>query len=1236
MLFKEKNNIKIHRTRVIHIYEADYNLILGLKWRLALYQSEAMKQLNKGQFGSRPRRNAIDPVMLEELQFEISRTSRKSLIQTNYDATACYDRIIPNLATLASRRFGIDKQVALSNSRTLEKARYFIRTDMGLSTSSYTHSEEFPIYGTGQGSANSPMIWCFLSSILFQCYETKAHPAMYQNPDRTNQNKWYMIGFVDDTNGQVNQFIEDERPDTLATMHHRTQENATTWARLLGVTGGALELQKCSYHVMSWKFTVQGAPVLATCPLEYQNLEVTDPLTARSHTLLYLPPHTAHKTLGHYKEPAGTQVAQFRQLSQKSDDITRFLWTSPITRSETLLFYNACYLPSISYPLTCSYFSRQQLEKVQRRAMAIIVARSGYNRNTKKEVLYGPIEYGGARFHHLYHKQGTQQIEYFLRHWRLQSEVGKMLKCTIAWAQLNVGVSYSILANTVPMLPHFESKWIQSIRTYLASIHASIELDEPCIPAIQRQGDSHIMDHVLDSRLFSRTEIRQINYCRLYLQAITISDLATTTGDVLDHSKLLGQPSLLSSQSSWLSVHQEYPSMKAWKVWKRANLLWSHPSGALKEPLQKWLCPSSLLRNRYAAYKSRSRLWIRSSDPDLYMEHKLTSLQTTALEVDRVCEFHGISQDATPVEVNSMSDGTWRFQTPTHRYRKPPPRPPSTVATFDMYVDTLDPWERDLLRHHTLYEDAFTICWAAQMALRVVSDGSAVPPSIASFGWMMSSSDGARLAQCMGPVRGRSLHSYRAEATGMLSALRFLIRLREFCQMHDPWLGIVATDSQSLLDTLSGETTLDENRNVPVDLDFNRVVLDVMTPEWDVLIEIQKSLRKLPGVRLEYVKGHQDQEAAYESLPLLAQLNVDADRIAGEYQTEFSSRSPFAILSPNVKAHLVFSDGTVTSNYSEAIELAATGGPLQEYLMQRNDWTIPVFDTVDWQVHGTMLKRLKHKRSHLIKFVHDILPTTGRLNKFDGGKRTCPLCECLTEDRDHIMRCHHPSRESWRRDCLQRVRDYCNQTYTYPHLTRLLVEGLDKWLSGDDQPHINPDQYPSDLHTIIRRQGNVGWKHIMLGRFVGEWRFVHGRYREQITSQRENSDKATKHRQTTEQWLCGLIQAIWEQWFSLWEARNQDLHGHDAKQKQSHLRQEVHRQLRDIYSTKQFMDPKVRSLLLQDPEAHATYPLHVTTNWLRLHTPIFKENVCKVRRMALKGMKSISTYFRPVSNQPPG
>ena len=95
MLFKEENNIKIHRTRVIHIYEADYNLAIGMQWRSALYQSEDLRHLNTGQYGSRPNRNAHDPIFIEEFQFEISRATRKALVQINYDATSCYDRIIP-------------------------------------------------------------------------------------------------------------------------------------------------------------------------------------------------------------------------------------------------------------------------------------------------------------------------------------------------------------------------------------------------------------------------------------------------------------------------------------------------------------------------------------------------------------------------------------------------------------------------------------------------------------------------------------------------------------------------------------------------------------------------------------------------------------------------------------------------------------------------------------------------------------------------------------------------------------------------------------------------------------------------------------------------------------------------------------------------------------------------------------------------------------------------------------
>ena len=67
ILFKDPGVINIHRTRVIHLYEADYNLAMGLKWRAALFRAETLNLLHKGQFGSRPKRNAIDPVFIEEM-----------------------------------------------------------------------------------------------------------------------------------------------------------------------------------------------------------------------------------------------------------------------------------------------------------------------------------------------------------------------------------------------------------------------------------------------------------------------------------------------------------------------------------------------------------------------------------------------------------------------------------------------------------------------------------------------------------------------------------------------------------------------------------------------------------------------------------------------------------------------------------------------------------------------------------------------------------------------------------------------------------------------------------------------------------------------------------------------------------------------------------------------------------------------------------------------------------------
>ena len=87
-----------------------------------------------------------------------------------------------------------------------------LKTSMGVSDEFYSNCQAFPIYGTGQGSGNSPTIWCIISSVLFECHKEKGHGAYFCTPDQQMPVSLSMIGFVDDITGQVNSFVSNTQP----------------------------------------------------------------------------------------------------------------------------------------------------------------------------------------------------------------------------------------------------------------------------------------------------------------------------------------------------------------------------------------------------------------------------------------------------------------------------------------------------------------------------------------------------------------------------------------------------------------------------------------------------------------------------------------------------------------------------------------------------------------------------------------------------------------------------------------------------------------------------------------------------------------------------------------------------------------------------------------------------------------------------------------------------------------
>jgi hypothetical protein len=204
-----------------------------------------------------------------------------------------------------------------------------------------------------------------LSSTSFDCYDTGAHQATYWDTQGDVRAQLGLIGFVDDCNGQTTSFGSDGSSTTVTQLASQAQDNAQCWSDLLYASGGSLELSKCSAHILQWKFSMAGAPFLvpAHSPSDV-SINVWDRQSNDTKQLQLLSAYKAHKTLGHYKDPAGTQKEQYRQLQKKSDSITNFLWEVPLTRLEAWTFYFACYLPAVSYPLESSSLTQHHLDRV--------------------------------------------------------------------------------------------------------------------------------------------------------------------------------------------------------------------------------------------------------------------------------------------------------------------------------------------------------------------------------------------------------------------------------------------------------------------------------------------------------------------------------------------------------------------------------------------------------------------------------------------------------------------------------------------------------------------------------------------------------------------------------------------------------------------------------------------------------------------------------------------------------
>jgi hypothetical protein len=163
------------------------------------------------------------------------------------------------------------------------------------------------------------------------------------------------------------------------------------------------------------------------------------------------------------------------------------------------------------------------------------------------------------------------------------------------------------------------------------------------------------------------------------------------------------------------------------------------------------------------------------------------------------------------------------------------------------------------------------------------------------------------------------------------------------------------------------------------------------------------------GIALSFhwVKGHADR--IDRPLTRDERLNIEADIQADVIRAQ--ARGTIAAR-PNcphwgIEAASLFIQGSkVTSDMNNQLISQVHDDNMRSLLMQKESWSIQIFDAIDWNSSERTLRRLsKNRQMNVVKLCHTYCHTDSRHVRFYRGERPCCFCQETKEDWRHILNC---------------------------------------------------------------------------------------------------------------------------------------------------------------------------------------------------------------------------------------
>ncbi len=184
LLEKDPGNPQIDHLCTIHLYKANYNLLL--KWFSSkgfITCSKNAHRITDNQGGGQTGRCAIDLAITKVLSFELADTMRMRIIIVDNDATACIDCMLEAPNNLVCLQHGANPRYIQLHAQTQKELRYHLKHRYGVSKEYNTHSTKHPWHGMGQGAGDASNHWVIGTDSMSNAYSKNS----WMDPTFTSQ-----------------------------------------------------------------------------------------------------------------------------------------------------------------------------------------------------------------------------------------------------------------------------------------------------------------------------------------------------------------------------------------------------------------------------------------------------------------------------------------------------------------------------------------------------------------------------------------------------------------------------------------------------------------------------------------------------------------------------------------------------------------------------------------------------------------------------------------------------------------------------------------------------------------------------------------------------------------------------------------------------------------------------------------------------------------------------------------